>query len=230
MRPATVIAINVLVTCAAIAAYHLAFDRGGAAPPLNVAPPVPQEPASRPLDPIGVAPSFARFEALERRMAVLERALSAGIAKPAPDEEKPAGVQFTGASAVWTEEQLAALAAMIAEIETRKRQEQYGAMMRDALRKIGKGSLTSDQEERAVALLVAFQRKVWELFPGGTAGTTQAERDATNASAMKARAALEEELRGILPVAVAEGIMARVQQFPGKFPPDLVPKPPAEGK
>jgi hypothetical protein len=230
MRPAAIILANLFVTsCAAIAVYHVIQRDQAMTRDLRRTSDRDAQPDSRPLPPIGVAPSFARFEALERRMAALERALADASARAS--EIGPARTEqgnMPPVAAVWTEEQLAALKAMMSEIEIRTRQEQHGATMRDALRRIGKGSLTSDEEERAVALLVGFQRKVWELFPGGSAGSTAEERAATNAAAAKARAALEQELLAVLPAEVVTSILARVQQFPGRFPPD--PPSPAEGR
>lgn len=183
------------------------------------------------LPPLAVAPNFVRFEAMERRVANMERALSnASALGGAP----PAGAGSAGSdgapvpkgsSLVWTEDQLTGLRSMLTEIEVRKRQESYAAAMRAALRAGAKDSaLPPEAEDKAIALLVAFQRRIWELFPDGTAGSTREEREAAVAAGRRAREALEEEIKKVLPLEQATAVLSRVQTFLTGPPPDrLVP-------
>jgi hypothetical protein len=135
-----------------------------------------------------------------------------------------------GARAVWTEDQLAGLRAMIAEIEVRKNQENYAASMRSVLRAAAKTPVSEEAETRAIALLVAFQRRIAEIFPEGSGGSTFDERQKSLATAQRARDALDEEIRRVLPAEAAEKILSMVPQYPARFDPDLRTPPMGDGR
>ncbi len=228
---------NVLVTVAIVAAYHFLLAPKGPAGPAATSPspsPSPAAPASSGLPGLAAAPDFARFEALERRVAMVERALSNAAALapgvvPAPVPEAGSG-GARPAAAVWTEDQLSAFRAMLAEVEMRKRQESYAAQMRDVIRRTAKQPLSQDQETQALALLVAFQRKVAEIYPEGSGGQTAEARAASDAAAESARGALEDEIRRILPADVAERVLSMVPHYPPRLPTSHVtPPPPSMG-
>lgn len=224
---ASILLTQTLLVAAGVGLYHVVTARRDAAPtdPAPGTAPAAPQPTPSALPPLAASPGFVRFESLERRVASIERALSnAGALAPGmpPDAGMGggAGVGTPPVSAVWTEGQLEAMRAMLAEIEMRKNQENYAATMREVIRRTAKEPIPEDQENRALALLVAFQRKVAEIFPGGSAGTTPEERAASNEAATRVRDALEEEIRRLLPAEVAERILSMVPRFPSQYPAD----------
>lgn len=234
---ASTLLVQLLLVAAGVGAYHLATVRGTVAPP--EAPPTPPvveaPPAASGLPPLAASPGFVRFEELERRVAALERALSnasalaPGVAPVSPGGPNAAPIP-AGSAPVWTEDQLKGLRAMIAEIEVRKNQENYAASMRAVLRGAAKTPIREESETRAIALLVAFQRKIAEIFPEGSGGANLEERQRSLATAQGARDALEEEIRRVLPTEVAEKILSMVPQYPARFDPDMRTPPMGDGR
>jgi hypothetical protein len=237
MKPTALLLANALVTGAAILVYHVATSKDAPpAAPSSDGPGLAAEggpPGGAPdgAAPPILAPNYARFEALERRVASLERvAANASALAPtlpgAAPTAKGGGTPAPGAPPVWTEDQLVAFRAMLGEVELRKSQENYAAQMREVIRRSSKTPPDDDRVERAVALLAAFQRKVREIFPNASAGDTPEQRQASMETAQKARQALDEELRRVLPPEAAERVMALVQSFPGGFASDPPRAPP----
>jgi hypothetical protein len=207
----------VVVVALGIAGYHYGVDRRGSNG-ADAALAVDGRPAA-PGEGLRGTPVAVRVEAVERRMTNLERAhANARALGTTPGTPSPAASvgDAPPVAATYTEDQLVALRAMLDEIDVRKQRERAATAMRTTLRQASKEPLTEDQEENAIAALLAYQAKVAEAARATGPDGAPPTREAREAAASRARAALDDELRRILPPATAEFVVARVARIPGR--------------
>lgn len=244
---ARTLASQIVVVAAGLAAYHFLVGSDARTP---TAPPAPAgtaaaggEAPAKPAEGPGltartladdlkalsgevraVSDTLARLEA---RLGAVEDRLRESPTRPiapAPAEGTPAPSATTsGIPATPTEEDVARFDALMKRVEKVRARERDEATWRRRLKNAGI-RLPLDGEDEFVAAAAEHQEKVRDLFPGGSAGSTAEERQATLAKLEQMRVALVDRLKSRFPDIKAEEVE---KMFPAA-PQAPLQRPPAD--